>query len=472
MTAPEDEARAHESPPPPKSDWSETVAYSEGAGIQFAYRPHQVIVRGELARARVIALVRELLDTPDLELVHDEYDRNTRFVLPAEVDILDFIEDLRAEGIRAEPNYILFAHNLDANPLFGNPLFGNPLFGNPLFGNPLFGNPLFGNPLFGNPLFGNPLFGNPLFGNPLFGNPLFGNPLFGNPQYRATGRRRSSAQPAERPHVVQFQAAGAKVFVFDTGLAGVDYLGVSQLPELLNHLVLSTSDDSDVPDVDEDRQLDPAAGHGTFIAGVVELLAPGCDLAVLKVLTPLGDGDAWEIGKRLDALLDQFDERTILNLSFGGYAPEEMHQLRRTLRRVQRKGAVIVASAGNDATWAPLYPACLPGVVSVGALGPYGPAWFTNYGWWVRACAPGSDVVSCFFRLFDGSLPPAAGGDPDHFTGWARWSGTSFAAPAVVAALARDMALTGGTARQAVARIIDDPGLFRIPGLGTVVNTA
>jgi hypothetical protein len=49
------------------------------------------------------------------------------------------------------------------------------------------------------------------------------------------------------------------------------------------------------------------------------------------------------------------------------------------------------------------------------------------------------------------------------------WSGTSFAAPAVVGALAS--AIHAGLSRkQAVERLIDDPGLFRIPGLGTVVN--
>lgn len=111
-------------------------------------------------------------------------------------------------------------------------------------------------------------------------------------------------------------------------------------------------------------------------------------------------------------------------------------------------------------------------MVAVGALGPGGPAPFTSYGPWVRACVPGVDLVSSFFTGFDGPLPPDGSTDPDSFAGWARWSGTSFAGPVVVAALARHRAVEGGTARDAVKAVIDHPGLRRIPNLGTVVNLA
>lgn len=106
----------------------------------------------------------------------------------------------------------------------------------------------------------------------------------------------------------------------------------------------------------------------------------------------------------------------------------------------------------------------LPRVVSVGALGPYGPAHFTNYGPWVRACAPDVDVISTFFTEWESPILAS-----EKFAEWVCWSGTSFAAPAVVGALARAMH-AGLSGEQAVERLIDDPGLFRIPGLGTVVN--
>ena len=95
---------------------------------------------------------------------------------------------------------------------------------------------------------------------------------------------------------------------------------------------------------------------------------------------------------------------------------------------------------------------------------------FSNYGPWVRACAPGVDLVSTFFAGWNGDAPCDADGDPDDYTGWACWSGTSFAAPVVVGALAREMATGVDPPTEAVARLIDNPALLRIPGLGTVVN--
>jgi hypothetical protein len=135
-------------------------------------------------------------------------------------------------------------------------------------------------------------------------------------------------------------------------------------------------------------------------------------------------------------------------------------------------GAVVVASAGNDATDRPLFPACLPDVVAVGALDPYGPAAYTNHGAWVDACAPGTDLVSAFYE-YNGEmelLPMPGSSDPDRYEQWARWTGTSFAAPVVAAALLRQMAIAGGTAQEAVDRVVRSEGLFRLAGLGTVVN--
>ena len=60
--------------------------------------------------------------------------------------------------------------------------------------------------------------------------------------------------------------------------------------------------------------------------------------------------------------------------------------------------------------------------------------------------------------------------DPTRYEGWASWCGTSFAAPIVVAAIAREVMLTGIEPADAAERVVDDPRLFRLPNLGTVVN--
>ena len=86
-----------------------------------------------------------------------------------------------------------------------------------------------------------------------------------------------------------------------------------------------------------------------------------------------------------------------------------------------------------------------------GRVGPAGPAPFTNYGPWVRPAPPVSTSSAAFFLEFDGPDVKQAGSvDPDDFQSWARWSGTSFAAPVVVAALAREMQTSAIDAPEAV----------------------
>ena len=114
-------------------------------------------------------------------------------------------------------------------------------------------------------------------------------------------------------------------------------------------------------------------------------------------------------------------------------------------------------------------------MIGVASVDECGRAPYSNYGDWVRACAPGTAVVSAFYHSFNGKTDAVAGidqVDPDKFDGWAKWSGTSFAAPIVAAAIVRHMTLHKTTGPKAVAAVIDAPGLLRLPGLGTVVNLA
>ena len=66
-------------------------------------------------------------------------------------------------------------------------------------------------------------------------------------------------------------------------------------------------------------------------------------------------------------------------------------------------------------------------------------------------------MISTFFE-HSGPASSVAGVDPDEYAGWAMWSGTSFAAPQVAAAIAKIMCETGGTADQA-ADIVLGSGL-------------
>jgi subtilisin family serine protease len=311
------------------------------------------------------------------------------------------------------------------------------------------------------------MYAQPMYAQPMYAQPMYAQPMYAQPMYAQVPRRSSAVPtiaPVLPPRTMQSPTHAVRVAVLDTGMASDKYR-----PAALDGFAPS-KEHWEVPDDDGDLRLDPAAGHGTFIAGLIDLVTPGCDITVVRELSGLGAGDEVAVADRIHALAGNVH---ILNLSFGGYAMDHMHLLAAAVRAATAKGTVVVASAGNDGTCRPNYPAALPGVVGVGAVGPQGPAPFTNYGPWVRACAPGVDVVSWFFSDFDGPEPAASSGvDPDRFRSWAKWSGTSFAAPMVAAALAREIQAYGVTPAEAVTRVIDSPGLLRLPDLGTLVNVA
>ncbi|MEP7202215.1 MAG: S8 family serine peptidase [Ilumatobacteraceae bacterium] len=441
--------------PDPRFDppWNERVKFDPAGG--FAYVPNTAYFRDSIVDEDFVNDLRAEGESFAFEhgLAHGFA------AIRGTYDAIRVVAQLRAKGVDAQPDHVLFAHGMTCCCCGPHPATGcDPMF--------------LANPLHANPLHANPLHANPLHANPLHANPLHANAADPN------GPIRSSARPAEAPpwYSVTPRAGASgpstgtpKVVVIDTGIAGT-----TDLPEFLRQargVGAAGNANVDVADENSDQWLDPAAGHGTFIAGIIERIAPGCAVDVIKVLGPQGAGSESEVVAAIDTVAaNRQDPPAFLNLSFGGYVWEQAPMLSAAVLNAQQRGIVVVASAGNDGTCRPSFPAAIPGVVSVGAIGPWGPAWFSNYGDWVRACAPGVDVVSSFFASFDGKEPPSGGRDIDNFRSWATWSGTSFAAPAVVGALVREMRASNCTPTQAVDRLIDAPWLGRIPGLGTVVN--
>ncbi len=457
------------------SDGTPPIAVSPDG--RFHYVPDELLVLGTQARDRALRLARG---------ARADAQEGDWFVIRGAARPLAVVEALRAEGLVAQPNHVYWSHGC-GSPCPPHPAYahhalhmaGSPFWGNPLSGNPLSGNPLSGNPLSGNPLSGNPLSGNPLSGNPLSGNPLSGNPLSGNKPPLNTARPVPPQNPA--PRTLRGAGTHPSIRILDTGLA-------SPRPPLLAGTSTNTTagkitGDDDAADdqiigldgnaTGPDKYLDPVAGHGTFIAGLIELLAPGCPIHVRRVLTPLGHVSESDVAAAIHAAMTGKDGASapqIIGLSLGGPVLEQPFQLRTAIAHARSKGALVVASAGNAGTCAPSYPAALPSVIAVGALGPLGPAPWSNYGDWVDACAPGTDLVSAFFAGFDGDMEEINSVDPDEFDGWAQWSGTSFAVPVVIAALAREMVAGNCDANEAERRVLRAPHLLRIPCFGTVVN--
>jgi hypothetical protein len=329
----------------------------------------------------------------------------------------------------------------------------------------------------------NPWRANPWRANPWRANPWRANPWRANASQMnivATGRPpTSSVMPAPfRALPIRPASPGnnIKVGVLDSGLAGGATNADQMRPALLGTDPASLqriSGHGDLPSqpigkYPVDKYLDPVAGHGTFIAGIIEQLTPGCTISIRKVLQPEGDVSVSTLAAEL-WLLMLTAMPNIVNLSFGGTGRSPMLELLIDHYHGTH-GVVFVAAAGNEGSCVEQYPAALPNVVGVAALGPDGPAPFSNYGSWVNACAPGTDIVSSFFAKFDGATPPINGVDSDDFEQWATWSGTSFAAPVVVAALAREMITGQCTAAEAVERLVRAPHLARLPLMGTIVN--
>ena len=141
--------------------------------------------------------------------------------------------------------------------------------------------------------------------------------------------------------------------------------------------------------------LDPLAGHGTFIAGVVRQHCPEATLMVVPVMHGDGVTDEAFLVETLSLLyvrqLLAHSERgkgpaiDVLSLSLGYYhetpgAFDDEPAFCGVLRALASTGVAVVAAAGNGGTNHEFYPAAfavaggfdLP-VTSVGALNPDGP---------------------------------------------------------------------------------------------------
>jgi subtilisin family serine protease len=164
------------------------------------------------------------------------------------------------------------------------------------------------------------------------------------------------------------------------------------------------------------------AVHGTLVAGLIAAtennafgmagVAPGVDLLAVPVCTPAGASAAdrcllYDLLRGVDRAWEQ--EARIVNLSIVGPANP---LLERSMARLDELGVLVVASAGNEGSDAPRFPAAYPSVIGVGAVDREGARYArSNHGVSAELMAPGVEILS------------AVPGDAFAFG-----SGTSFAA--------------------------------------------
>jgi subtilisin family serine protease len=186
-----------------------------------------------------------------------------------------------------------------------------------------------------------------------------------------------------------------------------------------------------------DGALATEAGHGLFICGIVTRMSEGTlRIDPGRVLNQYGYGDDAKVSVELHETT-----APVINLSWGCFAdrfgpPVALSRVIRGLLADCER--VIVAAAGNNKSDRMFYPAAFKGVIAVGALDtttdPVTRAPFSNFGEaWVDVWAPGRHLRSAYvsgkYLLSDNQA--------SHFTGAAKWSGTSFAAPVIAAEIAR-----------------------------------
>jgi subtilisin family serine protease len=240
---------------------------------------------------------------------------------------------------------------------------------------------------------------------------------------------------------------GVRVAVIDTGYT-------PKLHPWLDDRTRAAPDTLEATDVHpKNGWLDDESGHGTFIAGVVLQQAPSATIEIAKVLDTEGYGSELDVAR---AILDHADA-DVINLSLGCYSYDDQPPLAiaEALRHVSPT-TVVVAAAGNDSTHRPLWPAAHKRVLAVGAVDDrLERASFSNFGWWVDAAARGVKVLSTFLEFDEaGHARPIPGREPQSFRRWARWSGTSFAAPKVAGEIAATMTRLGSkSAREAAAAL-------------------
>lgn len=232
-------------------------------------------------------------------------------------------------------------------------------------------------------------------------------------------------------------------------------------------------------------------GHATFIANMVLNEAPTAELDVRTALRrEQGEGRGggrWTMPLwRFAECLAEYEDSgvQVLNLSLGlstgdGKPPLVLERAIASLT----SNMVVVAAAGNHGTGrltdderkhrriperkAVLFPAALDGVLSVGALdaeekvaefNPRGVA-DEEVAPWIDLFAPGTDIISTYLGEDTSEkvlvpLKEELGEERLTFTGWAKWTGTSFAAAKVTGAVAAKIA-AGASPDKAVAAVRD-----------------
>ena len=186
-------------------------------------------------------------------------------------------------------------------------------------------------------------------------------------------------------------------------------------------------------------------GHGTATAGTVGAATNngngvsgvtwGNPIMPLVVLDSADYASYSNIAGAITYAADQGVR--VINISIVGSSASST--LQSAVNYAWSKGAVIFASAGNNSTSSPMYPAACTNVVSVSATDVNGAfASFSNFGSWIDLSAPGNNI-----------LTTTMGG------GYGYWYGTSFSSPIAAGVAALVLSLKPALSNSALVSLLE-----------------
>jgi len=197
----------------------------------------------------------------------------------------------------------------------------------------------------------------------------------------------------------------------------------------------------------------PAYSHGTEVAGVLAAIAPDSSIMPLRVFDDNGQTDLFSVAKAIRYAVQHGAQ--VINMSFGTMT--NSNAIQNSITYAKSMNVTMTASAGNNNTNSPQYPAAYSGVITTAATNISDQkAWFSNYGGDVVMDAPGDNII----LPYPGGLYSVV-------------SGTSFSAPVLAgtAALIRSLRTTGTTASITGAAVninAENPNFVNQLGFGRI----
>jgi subtilisin family serine protease len=135
-------------------------------------------------------------------------------------------------------------------------------------------------------------------------------------------------------------------------------------------------------------------GHGTMVAGLIHLVAPGVKILPLKAFGADGTATLANVVSAIKVAADH--GANVINMSFS--VDTNNPYLKKVIAYAVSKGAVMVAASGNNGNHSPVYPAAYSRVIGVGSVDDYDVrSVFSNYGSQsARTSAPGEALITTY----------------------------------------------------------------------------